>query len=56
MKVEKVEKWILENIRDCLRYGFNFKWFLESRNYLENYSKEELKNAWNNQVYILSRM
>ena len=51
-----MEKWIVENIRDCLRYGFSFKWFIESRDYyLENYSIEDLRHAWSKQVNILSR-
>jgi hypothetical protein len=53
----KMEKWIIENMNDCLRYGYSFKWFIESREYyLENYSVDELKKSWNRQKGMLSRV
>ena len=51
-----MEKWIIENMRDCLKHGYNFKWFIESREYyLDKYSIEDLKDTWDKQVNILSR-
>lgn len=43
--------WIIENMKDCIKYGYNFKWFFNNRkdDYLKITTEEELKKEWNKQ-------
>lgn len=49
--------WIILNIRDCLKWGYGFKWFLDNRSqdYLKIASEDDLKKEWKKQVEIMGR-
>lgn len=43
-----MEKWILENMKDCMVYGYSFEWFFNNRkdDYLSLHTKEEYAKEW----------
>lgn len=50
-------KWVVDNMRDCIRHGYSFDWFFNNRkeDYLTIGTELQLKEQWNKQHYILSK-
>lgn len=51
-----MDKWVIDNIRDCLLYGYSFTWFIHSDDYLHYYNMDDLKATWEKQQEILAKL